>query len=173
MHNSPEQNARNVMGLDRPVPYDPAEFEAKQRETQANIARIDAINRKAREAKSGEFTPAAITNRNKIKLYELRQNAKNAEVRLNEYGVPDVRHWTEIIAKALADRKAAGDAGALQEERRLELYLQKAEAELVQAHARLERFRKENSAAVAARKSFEEEIASVREAPLSRETQSR
>ena len=70
--------------------------------------------------KIGVNTPTAIENRNKLAWYQLKQDCKNAEVRLNCYGVPDVKHWTAEVERLLKAKHAAAVAGELGEERVLE-----------------------------------------------------
>jgi hypothetical protein len=156
----PEANSlMNVMGVNQPIEWDQAEYDRKLKETLARVAQVDRLAAEQREARTGANAPTAIENRKKIELYRLREDAKYAAIRLNEYGVPDVRLAQEHVDAALTARKAAGVAGALNEERRQERFLQQAEAELVAAQMRLEGFRKANTIAAAALKRFEEEIA--------------
>jgi hypothetical protein len=113
--------------------------------------------RKERETAQGINTPQAIENRKKIEHYRLREDAKNAEVRLNAYGVPDVRHAEAKIAAILKARKDAQVAGFLGEERHQEKLLITAEAELVEANARLTKYRTQNTQAVGWLKAWEAE----------------
>jgi hypothetical protein len=154
-----ESNAiANIMGVNNPIPFDQKECDAKIAKVVREAAERVAQNNKARDDKAGVNTPAAIDNRRKIELFKLRENAKNAAIRLNEYGVPDCRLAQERIDAALAARKVAAELGALNEEQRQELLLQAAEAELVKAQERLERFRRENTAAVTALRDFEQSL---------------
>jgi hypothetical protein len=149
-----KQQFRNVMGLDKPVPFDQAECDAKIKAVVKNAAERNTAARKERETEQGINTPQAIENRLKREHYQLKQDAKNAAIRLNEYGVPDVRHWQEQIDRLLKARKAAGFAGELGEERSIEKQLVTAEAELVQAQARLKKYHHENTRAVGLLKSW-------------------
>jgi hypothetical protein len=154
-----ESNAiANIMGVNNPVKFDQKEQDASIAKVVKEASELAAKNNAARDAKNGVNSPRAIENRSKITLFKLRENAKNAAVRLNEYGVPDVRFAQEKIDAALAARKVAATNGALNEERRQEHLLQEAEAELVKAQERLEKFRKENTLAVAALKDFEQSL---------------
>lgn len=144
----------NVMGLNKPVPIDVAECEAKISEVVKDAVERNEAQRKKRETEQG---PQANENRLKVEHYRLKQDANNAAIRLNEYGAPDVRHWQAEIDRLLKARKAAGVAGALGEERSIEKQLVTAEAELVEANARLKRYRVENTRAVGLLKSWEKE----------------
>jgi hypothetical protein len=157
---SPESTALiNVMfGAQGPLTINLDERDAAISKVVKEAAERNAKNHAARDEKNGVNTPRAIENRKKLALYELKQTAKNAEVRLNCYGVPDVHHWTEEVKRLLKAKHAAGVAGELGEERKCEKLLVEAEASLVLAQERLERFRKENTLAVAALKDFEQSL---------------
>ena len=88
-------------------------------------------------------------------MVRTQTTCKNAEVRLNCYGVPDVKHWTAEVERLLKAKHAASVAGELGEERKLEKLLVAAEAELVQAQQRLEGFRLANTRAVVALQNWE------------------
>jgi hypothetical protein len=152
-----ESNAMaNIMGINDPVPFNQAECDAKIAKVVKEAAARNTKTRAERDEKTGYFKPEAIHHRRKIELFRLREIAKNAEIRLNEYGVPDCRLAQERIDAALAARKVAAENGSLNEERRQELLLQQHENELVQAQQRLEKFRKENNTAVRLLREFEQ-----------------
>ena len=151
-----ESNAiANIMGVNNPIMFDQAEHDAGMKKVVREAAELAAKNKARRDEKSGELTPKAIANRNKLARYQLKQDCKNAEVRLNSYGVPDVRHWTAEVDRLLKAKHAASVAGELGEERKCEKLLVAAEAELVQAHERLERFRLANTQALVALQNWE------------------
>ena len=147
-----------VMGVNAPVPFNQAECDASIAKVTKEAGELAAKNNARRDEKSGYLKPEAINNRQKIELFKLRENAKNAGIRLNEYGMPDCRLAQERIDAALAARKVAAENGSLNEERRQELLLQQHEAELVKAQERLERFRKENNTAVRLLREFEQSL---------------
>ena len=164
MRSRETQQFVNLMGIGDPVPFNQAEHDASMAKVLKDAAEIVAKNRAERNEKTGYLKPEAINNRQKIELFKLRENAKNAEVRLNEYGVPDCRLAQERIDGALAARKVAVENGSLNEERRQELLLQQHESELVKAQERLERFRKENNLAVKSLREFEQSLVQHAEA---------
>jgi hypothetical protein len=155
MRSQETQQFVNVMGIEDPVPFDQKECDAKIARVVKEAGERNAKNNAERDERNGVNTPTAIENRNKLAWYQLKQDCKNAEVRLNCYGVPDVRHWTAEVEKLLLAKHAAAVAGELGEERVLERRLQAAEAELVQAQQRLEGFRLANTRAVVALQNWE------------------
>ena len=151
-----ESNAlANIMGVNDPITFDQKELDDSIAKVVKEAGELAAKNNARRDAKNGVNSPTAIENRNKLAWYELKQDAKNAEVRLNCYGVPDVKHWTAEVERLLKAKHAASTAGELGEERVLERRLQAAEAELVQAQQRLEGFRLANTRAVVALQNWE------------------
>lgn len=151
-----ESNAMaNIMGVNNPVPFDQAECDASIAKVVKEAGELAAKTRAERDEKTGVLTPKAIANRNKLAWYQLKQDCKNAEVRLNCYGVPDVKHWTAEVERLLKAKHVAAVAGELGEERKLEKLLVAAEAELVQAQQRLENFRLANTRAVVALQNWE------------------
>jgi hypothetical protein len=127
-----------------------------------DFAAIDKVQKETREAraKANPLKPEpeqVRKNRLKREHFSLKQEAHNAAVRLNEYGVPGVRLAQDKIDAALKARKIAADLGSLMEERRQEKLLQAAEEELLAAQARLEKFRNGNTRAVGLLKSWEAE----------------
>lgn len=147
----------NVMGVFDPVPHDQAETDRKISEVVKRQHQLDEKNAQLRDTQTGENTPRAIANRQKLEHYRLKQDAKNAAVRLNEYEVPDVRHWQAEVDKWLKAKKAAEVEGSLGNERQAELELVKAEEQLLAAQQRLERYRNENTRAVGLLKAWEAE----------------
>jgi hypothetical protein len=110
-----ENNAyANVMfGALGPLTMDVDERDAKIAKVVKDAAARNAKNAKLRGDNNGTLTPAAIANNQKEALFRLRQIAKNAEVRLNHYGVPDVRAAQKRIDATLKARKVAANNGAL------------------------------------------------------------
>jgi hypothetical protein len=158
IHTKQEQKAfQNITGIMKPVPHDQEETDRKISDVVKRQHRLDEKNAKLRDTQTGEQTPTTIANRNKITHYNLKQDAKNATVRLNEYGIPDVKFAEDKIAAILKARKIAADNGSLIEERRQELFLQEAEKELLAAQQRFERYRNENTRAVGLLKAWEAE----------------
>ncbi len=154
---SPESTALvNVMfGAQGPLTINLDERDAAISKVVKEAGELAAKNRAAHEKKTGVNTPKAIANRNKLARYQLKQDCKNAEVRLNSYGVPDVKHWTAEVERLLKAKHAAGVAGELGEERKCEKLLVEAEAKLVEAQERLENFRLANTRAVVALQNWE------------------
>jgi capsule polysaccharide export protein KpsE/RkpR len=148
---------QNVTGIMKPIPHDQAETDRKISEVIKRQHQLDEKNAKLRDVETGENTPRAIANRQKLEHYRLKQDAKNAAVRLNAYGVPDVHHWQGEVDKWLKAKKAAEVEGSLGNERQAERELVKAEEQLLEAQQRLERYRSENTRAVGLLKSWEAE----------------
>jgi hypothetical protein len=159
MTRTSESNAlANIMGVNDPIPFDQQQFDAGIAKVVKEAGELAAKNNKRRDEKSGVLTPEAIANRNKLARYQLKQDCKNAEIRLNSYGVPDVHHWTAEVERLLKAKHAASVAGELGEERVLERRLVAAEAELVQAQERLEKFRLANTRALVALQNWENSL---------------
>ena len=151
------RNFIGATGILQPVPHNQAETDRKISDVVKRQHQLDEKNAKLRDTQTGENTPRAIANRQKLEHYRLKQDAKNAAVRLNEYGVPEVRHWETAVDRWLTAKKAAEVDGSLGAERQAELALQEAEAELLAAQQRFERYRHENSRCVGLLKSWEKE----------------
>jgi hypothetical protein len=126
--------------------------EAKER------AERDANNAKLREqretARTGKTPAQKLAAENKKKHWDLLQDVKNASVRENSYGHPDVAHWTKIITDAEAALAKAVSPG---EERRLNRVLFEAREQLRDAQHRLKKYQAEHTRAMGLLKAFEVE----------------
>ena len=147
------QNFINLMvGSKRPE-RNQEEHDATMKAGAEERGRINAINKANREARDPNNTPRNEFSKLRREQYNLKEDLKGCEVRLNEKA-SDVHEFEKKVADLLTKKQAAKAAGQLGDERKYEHLLLRAEEELMDARDVLEKYRKANNAAVRALKNW-------------------
>ena len=137
-----------------PEMYDLTGLDEKPKATQQQIAARDAANKLQRETKLGINEPRAIYNRLRKELFDLQEQARGAETRVNNEAVT-VRMYQSQIEDLLKRKKKAIADGALGEERNIERRLLAEENDLLDSRERLLKLQRNNHCAVRALKDWQ------------------
>jgi hypothetical protein len=165
--NTPSQNFRNAMGVDKPIPFDQTEHDKTMAATLKKSQEVDAINAAAREKReaartgvSKAQTEATLINKEHRRL---QSEVRDATTRRYQYGEGDVNHWQTEVDKWSAEKTQSQTDG---DEARAQRALANAQAELTEAKLRLHKYTAEHVRATGLLKSFESEhkIAPVKSA---------
>lgn len=116
-------------------------------EVRKTVQAVDAKNTKRRQDATGENLPRAEFNRLRKQLYDLQQNCKCYEIRVNE-AAGQVKLLENNIEGLLRRKKAASAEGQLGEERVCEHQIELLETESLDARDNLTRQQRHNHGAV-------------------------
>ena len=127
--------------------------------TADTVKEVEAGAKKMREARAKANPPQAAParveyNALRKQLYDLTENAKNCEIRVNNEAA-NVSHCLTLISGFLQAKKAAIADNRLGDERSYEHRLVIAEGELQEARERLTKEQRYNQAAVRALRNFD------------------
>jgi hypothetical protein len=136
-----------------PEVFDLTGLDAKINATTKAAHERHAANDLARETKLGVNTPKAIYNKLRKELFDLQEQARGAETRVNNEAAT-VRMFQSQIEDLLKRKKKAVVDGALGEERRIERGLLAQENELLDSRERLLKLQRDNHRAVQALKDW-------------------
>ena len=147
------RNFINLMVGNKLPTWNQEEHDATMKKMAEERAVIHALNKTAREARDPNNTPRNEFSKLRREQYNLKQDLKGCEVRLNEKA-SDVHEFEKQVASLLIKKQAANAAGQLGDERKYEHLLIMAEDALMDARDALEKLRKANNEAVRALKDW-------------------